>query len=328
MSTVLAGDVGGTNTRLALFAVDGDRLSLQHQQTHPSREFDSLDAVVERYLAAAAELCGRACFAIAGPVTGRRAVTTNLPWEIDANEMQDRLGIERVRLLNDLEATAWGIGELAEDDLHTLYAGRDDATGNRTVIAAGTGLGEAGLHWDGTRHRPFATEGGHTDFAPSSPLETALREHLAERFGHVSWERVVSGPGLVNLHRFLSDRHGEAAAGFGTGASEDDAAAAVVAAARAGDALSREAVELFVHLYGAEAGNLALKHMATGGVFVAGGIAPKILDFLEPPTFVEAFLAKGRMRPLLERMSVRVVLDDLAALRGAARAALEQEVHR
>lgn len=325
MTCVLAGDVGGTNTRLALFAADDHRLTLRAHRTYPSREFDTLESVVDAFLGQEHARCERACFAIAGPVTGRRARTTNLPWEIDADEMQDRLGIARVHLLNDLEATAWGIGELHESSLHTLREGEVRPAGNRTVIAAGTGLGQAGLFWDGSRCRPFATEGGHADFAPSSPLETALRDHLAQRFGHVSWERVVSGPGLVHIHEFLALHHGEPASPPRATTGDEDPAAAIVAAARAGDLLSHDAVELFVRLYGAEAGNLALKHLAVGGVFVAGGIAPKILDFLAQPTFVEAFLGKGRMRPLLETMPVKVVLDDLTALRGAARAALDLE---
>jgi len=319
VTVVLAGDVGGTNTRLAVFEATGGALSLRRLDVYPSRDHPSLDAVVADFLAAGRDACEAACFAVAGPVAGRRARTTNLPWEVDADALQARFGIARVRLLNDLEATARGIAELPESAFHTLLPGAADAAGNRAVIAAGTGLGEAGLYWDGTAHLPFASEGGHADFAPASPLETALRDHLAERHGHVSWERVVSGPGLADVHAFLAAR-GRGPVRPRPGRAAEDPAA-VVAAARAGDPGALETVALFVRCFGAEAGNLALKLMATGGVFVAGGMAPRLLPFLRRFDFAEAFLAKGRMRPLLERMPVRVVLDEGAALLGAARAA-------
>lgn len=316
----LAGDIGGTKTRLAVFEVEDAGLTTVSEQTYPSREHPSLDDIVQDFLERARPDCRQACFGIAGPVKGGRAETTNLPWVVDAGAMAVGFGFERVYLINDLEANAWGIGALGEDDFFMLNPGGADAIGNASVIAAGTGLGEAGLYWDGHRHWPFAAEGGHADFSPGSDLEIALLRHLRERFGHVSWERVVSGAGLVSIHGFLRAHRGIEvppwlADDMGTG----DPGAVISTAALAGrDPVCVEALDLFVHLYGAEAGNHALKIMATGGVYIGGGIAPKILERLKGPHFMEGFLAKGRMRPLLEAMPVRVILNDRTALYGPA----------
>jgi len=322
---VLAGDIGGTKTRLGLFEVASGQLAPGTEKTYASAAYATFDELAAGFVAETGARCERAAFGIAGPIEGRRVHTTNLPWLIDADALEQRLGIGRVRLLNDLEATAWGLGDLGADDLTVLQEGRKDAAGNRAVIAAGTGLGEAGLLWDGGTYRPFATEGGHGSFAPSGEDEVGLLRFLALRFGHVSWERVLSGPGLVNVFEFVLARRGETKPEWlETAMRERDAAAVVVETARARrHPVCVEAVELFVGLYGSEAGNLALHHMATGGIFVAGGIAPKILDFLTAsPAFRTAFAAKGRLRELLEAIPIRVVLNDRAPLLGAARAAL------
>ena len=315
---ILAGDIGGTHTRLALFEVESGRLHCLYEAVYPSAEHASLDAIVERFLESAGMACRLACFGLAGPVRNRRCKTTNLPWLVDAETMEKASGLARVWLINDLEATAWGIAGLGADDFHTLQKGDHKARGNRCVIAAGTGLGEAGLYWDGSRYRPFATEGGHADFAPRNALEFALLEYLGQRFGHVSWERLVSGPGLVAIYRFLKDYRKQAEPDWLTGALRQGDAAAVISSA----ALERrcpvcaEALDLFVEFYGAEAGNLALKHMATGGVYIGGGIAPKILPKLKEGGFLRAFNAKGRMEPLLQAMPVHVIVNDRAALYG------------
>lgn len=317
---ILAGDIGGTNTRLALFETPGGsgvspekglgRQALVVEERFPSREHATLDEIVRAFVAKHGARVEAACFGIAGPVKGGRSETTNLPWVVDARRLAGELGTERVGLVNDLEANAHGIAELAPADFHVLNAGAAGAAGNAAVISAGTGLGEAGLAWDGARHHPFASEGGHADFAPRGDLEIELWRFLTKEFrlSHVSWERVLSGPGLVNIHRFL-------------GGALDSAAAISAAAAAGRDRAAVQALDLFVSIYGAEAGNLALKVMATGGVFVGGGIAPKILPKLAEGGFVEAFVAKGRMRGLLEAIPVRVVLNDRAALLGAARVA-------
>jgi glucokinase len=261
-----------------------------------------------------------AAFGIAGPVMGGAVRTTNLPWYIEADALRQRFGFKTCTLLNDLEATACGLPALGADDLLTLQAGEPDARGNAAIIAAGTGLGEAGMYWDGSRHHPFATEGGHASFSPQTELEFALLHYLQLRYAHVSWERVVSGMGLVDLHDFLRGyRKVAVPQRLADEMRENDAAPVISRAALSGsDDICVETLDIFVQLYGAEAGNLALKTMSRGGVYVGGGIAPKILPFLQRDIFMQAFLNKGRMRPLLEAMPVRVILNDRVALYGPA----------
>lgn len=320
---ILAGDVGGTNTRLAFVKASNGRLTLIVQEVFPSREHANLEAVLRKFMSSHRLLVEQACFGVAGPVRHGRCDATNLPWVVDARQLAGALGLEAVGLINDLEANAYGIAALDPEDFAVLNPGAPDAEGNAAIIAAGTGLGEAGLYWDGTYHRPFATEGGHATFAPRTPVEMDLLRYLLTRFEHVSCERVVSGPGLLNIYRFLRDTgRGEEPAWLAERMRQQDAAAVVAQAALEGtSALSVQALDLFVSLYGAEAGNLALKVMATGGLFVGGGIAPKIIHKLKDSTFMEAFLAKGRMQPLLQAMPVRVILNDKTALLGAARCA-------
>lgn len=315
---ILAGDIGGTNVRLALFEARGDILEQVAGVVAPSRDHSSLAGPVEAFLAEAGSSCERAAFGVAGPVRGRRVRTTNLPWVIDADVLAERFGFECVELLNDLEATAWGLGELREDELTVLQQGSADATGNAAVVAAGTGLGVAGLHWDGERHLPFASEGGHAGFAPSTEREIEVMRALASRYGRVSWERLVSGPGLVSIYEVLAKQAPPGAPGD----EGVDAAADIAAAAAAEpDGVAAEALRMFVALYGAVAGDVALVMMATGGVWIAGGIAPKIARWFEEGGFLGSFVAKGRMQPLVESMPVRLVLAGDVALRGAARRA-------
>lgn len=318
MGLFLAGDIGGTKTRLALVEVAGAQVSVVQEAGFSSREYETFEALLDEFLATV-ESPAHAAFGIAGPVQGRMVQTTNLPWRIDADALQARCGFA-CALLNDLEATACGIPALEDSDLLTLQAGAADASGNAAVIAAGTGLGEAGLYWDGQRHRPFATEGGHAGFSPGDELEMTFFLYLQQQFGHVSWERVVSGMGLRSLYQFMSMyRKTETPQWLADEMRDGDAAAAISNAALAGkDALCVETLQRFVRLYGAEAGNLALKTMSCGGLYLGGGIAPKILPVLRDGAFIDAFLNKGRMRPLLETMPVRVILNDRAALLGAA----------
>jgi glucokinase len=318
--TILAGDIGGTNTRLALFEEGPRRPVAVVEHSYRSADYPSLEAVVTAFLEETGESPEGAAFGLAGPVAGRTCRTTNLPWLVDADRMQERTGIPWVHLLNDLEAFAWGISALPEDALLTLHPGEPNAQGNRAVIAAGTGLGQAGMFWDGRAHRPFATEGGHTDFAPNNDLEFRLLRFLSKDYGHVSWERVVSGPGLLNIHRFLLSHRGTTPPEWLKEAmGQGDPSAAIAQAASAGrDEICLEAMTLFVHLYGVEAGNLALKHMAKGGLYIGGGIAPKILPWLQRGIFLESLFDKGRMSLLLQTMPVRVILDDRAGLLGPA----------
>ena len=325
---ILAGDVGGTKTRLALLESDGDRLArVGLERVYASREHESLGEIARALLGDAEEAPEAAVFGVPGPVREGRGRTTNLPWEVDARLLSRELGVAHVALLNDLEALAWAVEALPEASLETLAAGEPDPTGNAAVLAPGTGLGEAGLAWDGERRRPFATEGGHASFAPRDELEIALLRQLSARHRHVSWERVLSGPGLVALHGFLVEhRRAEVPAWLAEAMAAGDPAAAISEAALAGRCeICCEAVELFVRLLGAEAGNLALKLKATAGVYIGGGIATKLLPALRRPPLLEAFRAKGRMRPLLEAVPVKVLLDEGAALLGAGRYALISE---
>ena len=317
---VLSGDIGGTKTRMALFDVAGTKLRSLIERTYPSGDYATLNDIIEDFLTAGDTRPDTACFGIAGPVRNNTVDVTNLPWQISAAEIAAHFGLRRVALLNDLEANAWGLRALDNQDFRILNAGVDNPVGNAAIIAAGTGLGEAGLYRDGDGYHPFATEGGHTDFSPGSDLEIELLRFLMARYGHVSWERLVSGPGLVNIHDFLVHyRKHPVADWLRDEMHANDPAAAISLAGQGGrDAICVEALELFVHLYGVEAGNLALKMMASGGVYLGGGIAPKILEQLEGGAFMSSFLAKGRMQGLLEHMPVRVILNDRTALYGPA----------
>ncbi len=317
---VLAGDVGGTKTSLAVIELEGSQLEVLEQEHFPSTAYASLDDVVRQFMTAQIPACDYASFGIAGPVKDGTCETTNLPWRVDAQALADALGFRCVWLINDLEANAWGIGALQEDDVFTLSAGDPEAQGNASIISAGTGLGQAGLYWDGKHHRPFGSEGGHTDFAPSSQLEISLLHYLQRQYDHVSWERVVSGMGLVSIHAFLVEhRKEEIPAWLGAEMDEGDSAAAITRAAQADRCpVCSETLDMFIKLYGVEAGNHALKIMATGGVYIGGGIAPRILDQLKEENFLRSFWSKGRMEPLMRSMPVRVILNEHTALYGAA----------
>ena len=324
---ILAGDIGGTHTRLALFDADPhEPLALA---VYPSREHAGLEEIVAAFLAEhPADLEG-ACFDVAGPVRDGRVKTTNLPWIVDARRVADRAGLPSVELVNDLEATAYGIGELTASDLETLNGGDPSIGGNLAVIAAGTGLGEAGLIWDGERYHALASEGSHSDFGPRSDLEVDLYTSLAREERHVSYERVCSGIGLVAVYRFLRERSRAEEPGWLAGAIRDgDAAAAISSAGLTGrDAISEEALDLMVSIYGAEAGNLALRLLATGGIYIGGGIAPHILPKLRQPSFLDSLTAKGRFRAMLERIPVHVILNEHTGLLGAARIARQDPPH-
>lgn len=319
---ILAGDIGGTNARLAYFQPQNGHLRLVSERVFPSREHSELGEIVSRFLDDSGTKPEAACFGIAGPVRNGRVETSNLPWVIEQSRLAKQIHLPATLLINDLEASAWGIGALSEADLVPLN-GVSGTTGNQAVIAPGTGLGEAGLYWDGSRHHVFACEGGHTDFAPQGELQMELLRFLRTRFGHVSYERILSGPGLVSVYEFLRDTgHGKESSELATAIQSQDPAAAISHAALAGtDKLAEQALDVWIAVYGAESSNWALKAMATGGLFLAGGITPKILPKLKGPLFMQAFLEKGRMRPLVESMPVHVVTNEKAGLLGAARCA-------
>jgi len=317
---ILAGDIGGTSTRIALFENERSALHAVVSGRYPSRDHAGLTEIVAAFTSAHPGRIDAATFGIAGPVRDGRVETPNLPWVIDGAVLAKQLGLQEFTLLNDLEANAWGVFTLGDADVETLSPGMPSREGNAAIISAGTGLGEAGYHWDGTRLLPFASEGGHADFAPHDDLTIELFRWLHGRHGHVSWERVVSGPGLVNIYTFLRDTgRGSESAALAEDMREGDPAAEVSKAAlEETSELAVMALDLFIALYGAEAGNLALKMKATQGIWVGGGIAPKILPRLKRPGFLDAFHDKGRFRAFLEAVPVRVILNDQTALRGAA----------
>lgn len=320
---ILAGDIGGTSTRLAYFDTADGKMVPVVEERFPSRDAGSLEEIVSRFAGEHGLEVERACFGIAGPVRQERVRTPNLPWSVDAAVLARALGLPAVQLINDLEANAHGIDLLSPDDLAVLNPGVPDPTGTIAVVSAGTGLGEALAYWDGTGHRPLPSEGGHADFAPRNELEAELLLYLRAEHGRVSTERLVSGPGLRNIYRFLRDaRHLPECAAVADEMRRGDPSAAITRAALAGECpLCEQVLDLFVSLYGAEAGNVALRYLATGGVYLGGGIAPKIIDRLKGPGFMLAFTTKGRLSPLLESIPVRVILNDRTALLGAGRCA-------
>jgi glucokinase len=323
---ILAGDIGGTHARLAIFDVKQGRVQLVTSSTFPSQQFSGLDEIVVQFVKASGIQPTQACFGIAGPVSNGRVEASNLPWIVDSTRLAQELKIGTAELINDLEATGWGIGALSPTDTAPLNSVMAREDGNQAVIAAGTGLGEGGLYWDGKRHHVFASEGGHSDFAPVDDLQVELFEYLRKRYGHVSNERVLSGPGLVNIFEFLRDTdRGTPPDWLAAEMTERDAAAAISRSALSGRcSLCEQALDIFVAIFGAEAGNLALKIKATGGVFLAGGIAPKILPKLTTQAFMRGFLSKGRLRRLMESIPVKVIMNDQLALLGAARCSLAE----
>jgi glucokinase len=323
---ILAGDIGGTHARLAMFDVQNGQFNLAKLAIFPSQRYEGLDQIVAEFVKDTGVWPAQACFGIAGPVANGRVEASNLPWIVESERLAAELKLKSARLINDLEATGWGVGALQPSDLvllNTVTAKDGQAIGNQCVIAAGTGLGEGGLYWDGMRHHVFASEGGHCDFAPVDEIQTELFQYLRGRFGRVSYERVLSGPGLVNIFDFLRDTgRGKPPDWLVAEIVEMDAAAAISQAALGGKSpMCEQALDILVAVFGAEAGNLALKLIATGGVFLAGGIAPKILPKLQTPIFLQAFLNKGRLRKLMEVMPIQVIMNDKLALLGAARCA-------
>jgi glucokinase len=320
---LLAGDVGGTKTAVALFTPTASGVRLVREAVLPSGEFAGLEAVLRRFLSEGPSVrIAAACFGVAGPVVDGRCITTNLPWHVAEKSLARAIPAPRVKLLNDLEAAAHGVLALPPRALMPLQAGKA-RKGSMVMIAAGTGLGEAVLVWDGARHRVVPSEGGHADFAPRNDLEIDLLRFLQKEFGHVSYERVLSGPGLHNIYRFLRDTgHAPEPQWLNDRLRSGDPSTVVSEVGLAGaHPLCTAALDLFVSIYGSEAGNLALKVLALGGVFVGGGIAPKIHAKLVDGNFVAAFSDKGRYRDLLVSIPVCLVLEPRAPLLGAAHVA-------
>jgi glucokinase len=328
---ILAGEIGATRTRLAAFETEGHNLKKAVEKIYRSQEHGGLTEVISDFVRNEGIPVHRACFGVAGPVRGARSKISNLPWTIDAGELAGQLRLKSVGLINDLEAYAYGLDGLESKDFVTLNEGSEDAEGNRAVISARTGLGVAGLYWDGFRHHPFACEGGHADFSPRTALESELLAYLQAKYGRISCERILSGPGIRNIYDFLRDTGKcDEAAGLREQLAKAADAPALISrlALERQSSLCEKTLSLFVSIYGAETGNCALYFMTTGGIFIGGSIAGKIASKMKEPIFMEAFLAKGRMKPLLEAMPVKIVINDDCGLIGAARYTLVQKAFR
>lgn len=318
---ILAGDIGGTKINLALFAA-GQPAPAEpvREETFRTAQVDSFPGLLGRFVADALPRIAAACVGVAGPVIDGRTERINLSWTADRREMADLFGHDRVDVINDMVAMGYGIMALPPQSFAILQAGKPGACGNGALIAAGTGLGEALLIWNGRDWTPMPSEGGHATFSPNSHLELELMRYLMDRFERVSDERLLSGPGLFNIYRFLRDtgRAPEPASLAGQLTHEDPSAAISRLGLEGAHPLCEQALDLFVRIYGAEAGDLALETMATGGVWLGGGIAPKILPRLRGGPFLEAFRDKGRVSDLMSEIPVRVILDERAPLWGAA----------
>lgn len=327
---ILAGDIGGTKTILGIFKVEGNSISPVVEEQFSSQEFLDLESLVRTFLDKHNSKVQYACLSIAGPVIDGRCKTTNLPWVVDSSEVARHLGIEKVWLINDLEGNAHGITHLRPEEFVVLHNVEPGTFGNACVVSAGTGLGEAGMFWNGDGYIPFACEGGHTDYAPRSDEEIELYKYLRRDHQHVSYERVLSGMGLYAIYSFLRDtnRYPEPEWVADELGGVDDPAAAISRFAVDEKAdICIKALDMFMDIYGAEAGNAALKFMAFGGVFIGGGIAPKICHKMQSSRFMDSFFNKGRMRPLLERMPVKIIMNSKTALLGAARCAMLKSGH-
>lgn len=344
---ILAGDIGGTKTNLALYDWPTERVEPVRLETFHSADYKSLEEILEEFLTPpkpplllddidvsapkeeAAEVeslpeepikLTAACFGVAGPVIENHSQTTNLPWVVDGAAIGKRFDIPRVQLLNDLEATAYGILLLRPDELEVLNPGNPPKKRQAlALIAAGTGLGEAILFWDGKSYRPMPSEGGHTDFAPNNDYEIELLRYLRSQFLHVSYERILSGPGLNAIYEYVRDTKKNEPTWLAEKIKVGDPAAEIAEAGLKGQAdIAKQALDLFASIYGAEAGNLALKALSLDGVYVAGGMAPKLIKKLQDGTFMKAFINKGRYKRLLGNMPVKVVMNQQTALLGAA----------
>jgi glucokinase len=328
---ILAGEIGATRTRLAAFDADGNKLQLVVEKTYLSQEHGGLPEMITTFIKTEGIPVQSACFGVAGPVTAGRSKISNLPWTIDSRELANQLKLNSVGLINDLEAYAYGIDALESKDFITLSEGAEDAEGNRAVISARTGLGVAGMYWDGFRHHPFACEGGHADFSPRNKLEMELLDYLQGKHRRVSCERVLSGPGIKNIYDFLRDtKKVEEPKELREQMSEAPDPPALISklAAEGKTPICDQTMSLFVSIYGAETGNCALYFMSTGGIFIGGSIAAKNVNRMKDPAFMKSFLDKGRMTLLLQQMPVKIVLNDDSGIIGAARYTLIQKAFR
>jgi glucokinase len=328
---ILAGEIGATRTRLAAFETEANRLQCVVEKNYLSQQRDGLSGILADFIKTEGIPVHSACLGVAGPVRAGRSKISNLPWVIDAREVATQLKLNSVGLLNDLEAYAYGIDGLESKDFIALSEGVDEAEGNRAVISAKTGLGMAGLYWDGFRHHPFACEGGHADFAPRNELQTELLVYLQKKYGRISCERILSGPGIKNIYDFLRDTNkADEPEWLRTqiSAAPDPPALISRLALEGKAALCDQTLSIFVSVFGAQTGNCALNFMSTGGIFIGGSIAAKIVPRMKDPVFLESFLDKGRMGTILKDMPVKIVINDDCGMIGAARYTLIQKAFR
>lgn len=324
---ILAGDIGGTKTVLALFSeVEGIAGGVVHETRYPSNEYDSLESVIEDFLAKVELVPSIACFGVAGPVDNQTSQITNLPWQISAQSIAARFNIAKVTLINDLESIATSVPHLGTEELYTLNPGVAESRGNIAVVAPGTGLGTAFLVWTGTRYKALASEGGHTSFAPRTAEEIDLLNYLQPRYRHVSFERICSGSHLPNIYEFLLDRGSyEEPAWLGTELEQvQDRTPVIVQAGLEQKAeICTATLDMFVNILGTAISNMAITILPRGGIYLGGGIPPRILPRLKQPDFLEAVAHKGRFHDLSLKMPVHVILTPRAPLYGAALSAME-----
>lgn len=314
---LLAGDIGGTKTKLQIYSRESTQLL--SEENLPSRSFNTFDSLLHQFLADKNVSIEKVCLGIAGPILNGRCELTNLHWTIDEKKLADAFKIQKVKLLNDLEATGYGILSLDETDLFVVNPGKPNPGGNIAVIAAGTGLGEAFMVWENDRYRVIPSEGGHSDFAPRTDVEIELLRFLLKKHAHVSYERVLSGIGLTNIYQFVKIfRNYQEPASLLERFEKEDRNAVITELAMAGNPVCEEALNLFMAIYGSEAGNMAIKIMASGGVYIGGGIAPKILPKFKEDIFKAAFFHKGRMADILADFPIKVITNENTALLGAA----------
>ena len=328
---ILAGEIGATRTRLAAYETEGNRLQPVVEKTYASHDYPSLADILPQFTRSEGIPVHSACFGVAGPVRHGRSKISNLSWLIDAKELAAQLKLPTVGLLNDLEAYAYGIDALDSKDFITISAGSEDAEGNRAVISAKTGLGVAGLYWDGFRHHPFACEGGHADFAPRNELQMELLAYLQKEYGRVSCERILSGPGIHHIYTFFRDAKKMEEPSWlreQLSAAHDPSPVISQLAMQGKAPICAQTISLFVSVFGAEAGNCALRYMTTGGIYIGGVIAAKIASKMQDPVFMQSFLDKGRMESILKDMPVQIIVNDDCGLIGAARYTLVQKAFK
>ncbi|MFC0775063.1 glucokinase [Terrimonas alba] len=314
---VLAGDAGATKTNLSIFKWKNNTASVLHEAKYDSPDYKNIIELTDDFIKGfpAPDII---CFGVAGPVLNGHAKFSNINWEIDSAEIAGHFGIPAVHVINDLEATAYGLAMLTEKDVTVIHKGDENAAGNVAIIAPGTGLGEAGLYWDGKVYHPFATEGGHCDFAARTQFDFELYSYLQEKFGHVSWERLVCGPGILNIYHFLRDIEKREEPEWLKEKINTGDAAATISRYVNESAICNETLQLFVRYLASESANLVLKYKATGGLFIAGGIVPQIVPLLENYVFYSSFQQSGRLNYLLEKVPVKIILNTKAPLLGVA----------